>query len=97
LDGGNVASDLGVDGSIMLQGKLPPEVLAKIEEAKKQAEATGKKATSIAIGKAKEGEGKMQFRLQAAGHEKSEALKKEIDELRATINELKQQIEEMKK
>ena len=97
LDGGNVASDLGVDGSIMLQGKLPPEVLAKIEEAKKQAEATGKKATAIAIGKAKEGEGKMQFRLQAAGHEKSEALKKEIDELRATINELKKQIEEMKK
>jgi hypothetical protein len=97
MDGGNVSSDLGIDGSVMLQGKLPPEVLAKIEEAKKQAQATGKKAASIAIGKAREGEGKMQLRLQAAGVEKSEALKKEIDELRATINELKKQIEEMKK
>lgn len=97
MDGGNVSSDLGVDGSVMLQGKLPPEVLAKIEEAKKQAQATGKKAASIAISKAREGEGKMQLRLQAAGAEKSEALKKEIDELRATINELKKQIEEMKK
>lgn len=97
LDGGNVASDLKVDGKLMLEGKLPPEVLAKIEEAKKKTQASGKKAAAIKIGKEHQGEGKMEFRIQAAEADKTEALKKEIEELRAIIAELKKQIEDTKK
>jgi DNA-directed RNA polymerase subunit L len=86
----------------MLGDNLPEEIKAKIEEAKKKAEASGRKAAAIAIGKAvgnaKEAEAKSkQLRLQVVGADKGEALKKEIEELRAIINELKKQIEEMKK
>jgi len=97
LDGSKFSGGLGIDDNIMLKGKLPPEALAKIEEAKKKAEASGKKAAAIAIAKAKEADGKMQLRVQATSVDKAEALKKEIEELRTTINELKKQIEEIKK
>lgn len=97
LDGSKFSGGLSIDDNVMLKSKLPPEALAKIEEAKKKAEASGKKAAAIAIAKAKEADGKMQLRVQATNVDKAEALKKEIEELRATINELKKQIEEIKK
>lgn len=105
LDGGNLNGSLGGANALMLghelpeeiKAKLPEEIKAKIAEAKKKAEASGKKA-AIAIGNAKEVEGKkMELRLHAVGADKGEALKKEIEELRAIINDLKKQIEEMKK
>lgn len=97
LDGSKFSAGFSNDDNVMPKGKLPPEALAKIEEAKKKAEASGKKAAAIAIAKAKEADGKMQLRVQATNVDKAEALKKEIEELRATINELKKQIEEIKK
>lgn len=97
LDGGNINGSLDGAHALMLGHELPEEIKAKIAEAKKKAEASGKKA-AIAIGNAKEVEGKkMELRLHAVGADKGEALKKEIEELRAIINDLKKQIEEMKK
>lgn len=96
LDGGNVVESMKLDDMSKLIDKLPEEVRKKMEEAKKKAEAVGKK-TAIAVGKATDGNARMQLRLQPAGEDKSNALKKEVDELRAMVNELQKQVEEMKK
>ena len=96
LDGGNALESMKLDDMSKLMDKLPAEVRKKIEESKKKAEAAGTAAAS-AVGKATDGNGKIQLRLQAAGEAKSNALKKEVDELRALVNELQKQIEELKK
>jgi membrane-associated protease RseP (regulator of RpoE activity) len=96
LDGGNVLESMKLDDMSKLIDKLPAEVRQKIEEAKKKAEAAGKKA-AIAVGKVTDGNGKMQLLLQPVGEDKSNALRKEVEDLRGLVHELQKQIEELKK